>query len=188
MDCRSFRRKHLAYLDDTLSGVETREMREHLNTCGECSRQDASVRRALLVVRNLPAITPSPDFGRRLKVRLAAEGSAMSSWNTPAFRGPSVGLLMSVAASVIVVGALMTLVVPGSDGGGSQIPTLPAVVAETPAPSALSAQEEAAPAIVASMSTGMPMWSALLLAEESSVRLARTAFEPVSLTTDDTQR
>ena len=52
MDCRTFRRKHLSYLDDTLSGVETGFMREHLQRCDACSRHDAAVRRALLVVRN----------------------------------------------------------------------------------------------------------------------------------------
>ncbi len=186
MDCRSFRRKHLAYLDDTLSGVETKGMRKHLGACEACAQHDASVRRALLVVRNLPAVTPSPDFGRRLRARIAAE-TLRGPGAGGSLRGPSVGLFMSVAASVVVVGVLVTLA--GTQGVNNRpYPRLPAVVADIPAAPTLSGQADAAPAIVASMSTGMPIWSALLLAEEGSVRLARTAFEPVSWAGEAAQR
>jgi hypothetical protein len=73
MTCRQFRRKHGAYLDDTLSGVDLEGMVRHRALCEQCSQLDTRVRRALLVARNIPTIEPSPAFAGRLQARLMAE-------------------------------------------------------------------------------------------------------------------
>jgi hypothetical protein len=60
-------------------------------------------------------------------------------------------------------------------------PRLPAVVVvNSLTASRLVDSELAAPAFVASMSMGMPMWPALLLAEEGSLRFASAELKPVS--------
>jgi len=71
MDCREFRAKHVAFVDDTLSLVDTEAMHRHLRGCPRCARRDTAVRRSLLLVRNLPEIEPSADFMSRLNSRLA---------------------------------------------------------------------------------------------------------------------
>src|SRR4051812_4374129 len=70
MDCRDFCDQHLAFVDDTLAGIELVRMQRHIAECENCAKQDAKIRRALLLVRNLPPIEPSPDFTRRLEARL----------------------------------------------------------------------------------------------------------------------
>ena len=73
MDCRAFRREHFAFVDDILPGVKHVAMEQHLRACQDCARHDASVRRSLLLFRNLPHIEPSRDFTSRLDARLEVE-------------------------------------------------------------------------------------------------------------------
>src|SRR5262245_58296391 len=73
MDCKSFTSKHAAFIDDTLPGVDMAGMRAHINECMRCARRDADVRRALLLVRNLPQVQVSEGFQDRLRARLATE-------------------------------------------------------------------------------------------------------------------
>ena len=40
MNCREFRRKHDAYIDDTLSGVDIEGMNRHLRLCEQCAALD----------------------------------------------------------------------------------------------------------------------------------------------------
>jgi len=49
------------------------EMYGHMQVCPHCGRLDTTVRRALLVARNLPPIQPSREFLPRLEARLRAE-------------------------------------------------------------------------------------------------------------------
>jgi anti-sigma factor RsiW len=74
MDCREFGKKHLAFVDDTLSAVDTAAMRRHLHVCSRCARHDTRIRRGLLLARNLPMIQPSADFMERLNARLRELG------------------------------------------------------------------------------------------------------------------
>ena len=79
MNCREFRRKHDAYVDDTLSGVDIEGMERHLRLCEQCAALDTRIRRSLLLARNLPTIQPSAAFGERLQMRLAQERALMAS-------------------------------------------------------------------------------------------------------------
>jgi Putative zinc-finger len=179
MDCRSFKKKHLAYLDDTLPGFEVAAMQEHLRGCTICAQQDASVRRSLLVVRNLPPIRPSAGFADRLRHRLVMEGSG-DPYGEQFFRGPSVRAFMGVTSALLFVGAL-SVAVSATSRSHDTYPRLPAVVVVNGfSASRLVDSEQAAPAFVASMSMGMPMWPALLLAEEGSLRFASAELKPVS--------
>ena len=104
MDCRGFRSKHVAFVDDFLSGEEVVAMQGHLLECAECATHDVKIRRALLLFRNLPAVEPSPDFYSRLSARIESERAAAHVRPTFAARGPGIGTFMSVAAGLVTVG------------------------------------------------------------------------------------
>jgi len=70
MDCRTFHKHHLAFVDDTLPGADSAAMEQHRLNCEMCARHDSRVRRGLFVARNLDPIEPSPDFLDRLERRL----------------------------------------------------------------------------------------------------------------------
>jgi anti-sigma factor RsiW len=72
MDCREFCEQHLAFVDDTLAGIELVRMQRHIAECESCAKHDAKIRRALLLFRNLPSIEPSADFTSRLEARIKA--------------------------------------------------------------------------------------------------------------------
>src|SRR5262249_35788623 len=108
MDCREFRSKHVAYVDDLLAIVEMEGMRAHLGRCPACARQDTAIRRSLLLVRNLPPIEPSPDFMRRLNSRLAEIGPPprYAARNSLFFSMPAMGTFAAIAAGIGVVAVM----------------------------------------------------------------------------------
>lgn len=70
MDCRTFLKKHVAFVDGTLNAGAEAVMFAHLRACSRCARLDVAVRRGLLVARNLPDVQLSWDFMARLEMRL----------------------------------------------------------------------------------------------------------------------
>ena len=159
MDCREFRDRHLAFLDDTLEEKELISMERHRAECDRCSRYDVAIRRGLLVFRNLPAIAPSPQFALRLHARLRhlRETDARSEL----VRGPSLGAFLGAAVAVIAAGFLVA-----TSLGINETPanlTLPPVIAmrpELPLPPMVHRT------FVTGAAAGMPVWPAALLAEE----------------------
>lgn len=179
MNCREFRRRHDAYLDDTLSGVDQDEMTRHRSLCAACARRDTRLRRALLVVHNLPAIEPSARFAERLQHRLAHEraliamtnasrGTIADSW----WRPLSTGAYAAMAAGILLAAGLAATV--ASLGGEHETIRLAPVVASLPAPEPSTL---ATPVTVASMSTGMTVWPALYVAQQAPWHLASDATE-----------
>lgn len=136
-------------------------MRDHLTACIKCSRRDAEVRRALLVLKNMPSIRVSEGFEDRLRARIAVEPAA------PPVAVSNFGLLKwAVAAGMLIVvaGGIRSWPSAGAEIAPAR---LPAVIASVPGET--SGDESA---YVASMSTGIPMWPALMLAEEGPLRFA----------------
>ena len=168
MDCKAFARQHCGFLDDTLPGVQRAAMREHLSSCTRCANKDAEVRRALLVLKNLPPIEVSEGFQGRLRARLAAETAAPPVRQ----RRTEAGLVKWAAAAALLIAVVGVRNWPGRSGDVAPS-RLPAVVASVPA-MADGTMDESAPAYMASMSTGIPMWPALMLAEEGPLRFAAT--------------
>lgn len=165
MDCKEFATRHAAFIDDTLPGFQMAAMRDHLTACAKCSKRDADIRRALFLLKNIPSVQVSDGFQDKLRARITAEG--------PAYQGPRVSsarfLQWGVAAALV---ASLAGVKGWYDHGRvADAPVrLPAVFAS--APVAYEGGDESAPAYVASMSTGIPMWPALMLAEEGPLRFA----------------
>ena len=174
MDCRSFRRQHLAFVDDTLPGVDLVRMERHRSECQACARLDRDVRRSLLLIRNnLPTIQPSADFSARLAQRLEAERSRAAT-PAPLFRGPGMSGFLSMSIGVVALGLFAVVMSDRPGTGAGEVARLPSVVYRpNGAPLGVNAALPVAPpAFVASVSTGMAVWPALLMMEEAQSRYA----------------
>lgn len=187
MDCRTFRNHHLAYLDDTLSGDVMSQAQLHLMHCDRCASHDTTVRRSLMLVRNLPEIEPSDAFRARLAERLAqckaqaphmlhddaeclegfldapSEAHGLQVW-----RGSRKWLVM--AAGVTVIGSVALR----SNSGSATELELPPVMASAPAieptlPPMVSAK------LVQAMASGNPMWSMSVLVDDAPAHFFSTA-------------
>ena len=177
MNCREFRRKHDAYIDDTLSGVDLEGMARHRRLCEQCAHLDTRIRRALLVARNIPTIQLSSAFGERLQARLRAERLSLGlargnegSIVTRPWYPLSASAFTAIAAGVLAAAGL-ALTVSISSSHEAVIRLAP-VVASRPEtePSALMT-----PAMVAAVPAGMPLWPAVFVAQQAPWHFASDA-------------
>ncbi len=196
MQCSTFRDNHAAFIDDVLGPGELVAMQYHLIDCPSCAHHDTTVRRALLLFRNLPTIEPSADFSARLHARLraAARGRGRFIGGRLVDRKVS-GLGAFAAAAAVVIAAGYLTVSTASPTAPIQELALTPVVASAPEPQrefvrAVRAAVDdddaiasplAGPTIVASVSAGMPMWPAAFLAQQAPVHFAASAFKLVDL-------
>lgn len=162
MDCREFHNNHCAYVDDTLSGIELVGMQRHIVECEECARHDTAVRRSLILFRNLPRIEPSQDFAARLNARILdmKETDGFSGFHHSRKFGATVAI-----ASMLMLGYIAVSL---KDVDTPRDVVFPPVVASTPE-SELSPIVTPAPALVASVPAGLPIWTAALYAELAPV-------------------
>ena len=160
-----FREKHVAFVDDVLSGDDMVEMRRHLEACYRCARHDTGVRRSLILARNLPQIAPSADFMERLNARLR-DLDRLDSGRSQ--RTPTVGPFAMLAASIIAIAGLATALSSRSDS--TEPIVLPPVVASIPAE---PPEPVASAAVVASLATGIPMWPAVFMLSHAPENLVR---------------
>jgi hypothetical protein len=177
MNCREFRRKHDAYVDDTLSGVDIEAMGRHLRLCAHCAALDTRIRRSLLLAHNLPSIQPSVAFTERLQLRLAheralkarqrASAGAMMGLMTRHGSPFSTGTYVALAAGIALAAGLTISVTLAGDA--DRTIRLAPVVASAPEP---EPSPFATPAMVASMSAGMPIWPAVYVAQRAPWHLA----------------
>jgi hypothetical protein len=167
MDCRAFRQSHVAFVDDTLPGVEQRAMSEHVRVCAQCAQLDARVRRSLMAARSLDSIVPSDGFSARLRTRLEAERQR-AVVHTPLSRGPSFIAFTSIAASVVGIGVLAVQLQLEEEP--REVPRLAGIVASVPAvPESLFASSSA---LAAAISTSAPVWSLAYVADQMPIRFA----------------
>jgi hypothetical protein len=178
MNCREFRRKHDAYVDDTLSGVDIEAMGRHLRFCVQCAALDTRIRRSLLLAHNLPTIEPSAAFAERLQMRLAHEralktarqhdDAATMMGMMTRHRSPfSTGSYVALVAGIATAAGLMVNVLLANDV--DRTIRLAPVVASAPEP---EPSPLATPAMVASMPAGMPIWPAVYVAQRAPWHLA----------------
>ena len=177
MNCREFRSKHAAFVDDTLSGVDLDAMALHRQLCERCSQLDTRVRRALLVVRNLPTIQPSADFAERLHARLERERNSGEMLRRYA-RDPIIPHgrwmpggrpAMIVAGMLVIAGAAGLLHTTSAQEDVIQMTPVVASVPET------DLSPMATPTMVASVSAGMSMWPAVFVAQQAPWHFASDA-------------
>ncbi len=173
MYCREFKEKHVALVDDTLAGVELVEMQRHLSECRECAERDARIRRALLLVHNLPTIEVSEGFSSRLSARLA------ESRAVPVGAGMIRGRITAIAtlAAAAMIGYIaITLHKVEQPRDLRMSPVVASVPGSEIAPIA-----SPSPTIIASAPAGLAIWPAALLAEQAPVHFAHARFANASL-------
>lgn len=178
MDCRSFRKHHFAYLDDTLSGDDMAAAQRHILACDGCAAHDTLVRRSLMMAKSMPMIEPSAAFQQKLKARLAEcreERAALQAGGMPMphavpatarFSEPRAGwftprTLAAIAASAVVG----TLVWRGTAGQTVPVVAMEPVIASAPARPEV---RYVSPALLQAMATGNPVWPATVVIEEAS--------------------
>jgi hypothetical protein len=174
MDCRQFRNKHVAFVDDLLPAVEMDAMQQHRAVCSRCSRHDTAIRRALMVAWNLPTIEPSPDFIARLNARLEQLGPAARVDVVRARpQMPSIGTFAALAAGIVVVAYMAIETTRYFAPSADSLPMVPsmsvAAFETTPAPIANAA-------LVASVPTAMPVWPAVLMVGQAPMQFASMEF------------
>ncbi|HSQ28745.1 MAG TPA: zf-HC2 domain-containing protein [Gemmatimonadaceae bacterium] len=183
MDCREFRNKHVAFVDDLLPAVEMHAMRQHVVACHRCSRRDTAIRRSLLLVRNLPTIEPSPDFRRRLNARLAELGPVTQlGMMAPQRSFGSIGAFVGLAAGIAAVAYMAIRTATYFAPMRSTAPATVATVRRVPAPiqpTTIAPVPNAA--FVASVPTGIPVWPAMLMIGDAPLRFANAEFSETSL-------
>ena len=189
MDCRTFKANHLAFLDDTLEERGIVAMQRHLAECEACARHDAAIRRGLMVLHSLPPIEPSPDFRAKLTARLREEKIAMEREAIAArrtdtlIRAPRFGAFGAAAASVLFAGTLAIGATMWNARGDRAVDVVHApVLAAAPIPEepAPPAPLVAPPVLVAAASSGMPVWPAALLVDQTPMRLVTAELRTIS--------
>jgi hypothetical protein len=74
MTCTEFRERYTEYRDGLTPPRETRRFERHMSQCAACRNHNRALGEAVLALRDMETITPSPDFRRKLEARLAREG------------------------------------------------------------------------------------------------------------------
>lgn len=160
MRCSEFRDLHCSFVDDTLAGVELVRMQRHIADCADCARLDASVRRSLMLVHSLKPIEPSADFSFKLDARLRE--CRMHQAHVTGGRFRTVALVGAIASLIMLGYVAETMKV-----ADQQVPeiVLPPAIAMAVPPDTTPA-----PSIVASVSTGIPIWPAAVLVEQGGLQ------------------
>ncbi|HEY9450259.1 MAG TPA: zf-HC2 domain-containing protein [Gemmatimonadaceae bacterium] len=170
MNCRDFRKQHLAFTDSALDDDELVAMQAHVAECQNCARYDTVVRRGLLVLRNLPTIEPAPDFLDRLNTRLGQLDRADA--RAAVYRGPGLGSFLAAAASMVVAGFLAATLLDWT-GPVRDLRLAPVITTRpAPMPSPLADFD-----FVASASAGLPVWPAAMMAEQAPVHFANVELQ-----------
>ena len=177
MDCREFCEQHVAFVDDTLAGIELVRMQRHIAECESCAKHDAKIRRALLLIRNLPSIELSADFAERLEARLKECHSEHLLATTQ--RNLRRGAIAATLASAVMLGYIGTTLNHRTDAPRDLV--MPPVIASIPEPE-LTPITTSTPAIVASVSAGLTIWPAALFAEQVPVHFAHSKLELANYT------
>ena len=170
MDCREFRNKHLEFVDQTLTDAEFVAMQAHLAECPCCARHDTALRRGLLIFRNLPPVEPSPAFISRLNARLHQVNRADA--HAAMYRGPGLGSVLAAAAGVVAAGFMAASLFNSTEPQRSL--SLAPVVATRPA---VSPPPIVSSDFMASVSAGLPVWPAAMMAEQAPVHFASEEME-----------
>lgn len=176
MRCREFREKHVGFVDDVLPAVDMEVMHRHLQSCPRCARHDVAVRRGLLLVRNIPRIEPSADFMARLNERITTLKSHRDEIDPSGPYRLTSGAFAALAAGLtlfayVALEAMNLFSAPQALRLAPVVATAPAV----PAPSLTNS------AYMAGISMGMPVWPAVLTADEAPRQLANVELQQASL-------
>jgi hypothetical protein len=100
MRCSDFLDSYSEFRDGLIVDVRLlRGLNHHLANCPGCHRHDVLVRRGVMALRAGADLTPSADFRRRLRARLA--GGEPAELDQPVFPGrPGIAVSLMLAAAL----------------------------------------------------------------------------------------
>lgn len=187
MDCREFRKQHVAYLDDTLPGDDMASAQRHLMACDGCAAHDNLVRRSLMLVRNVTELQVSGDFRLRMQQRLTearaeTQRGGLRLVSQPPRPAPHTSARQPIIFSAMAAGVLImgTMVWRQATTSEATAIVLQAVTVTQPAPDTME-QVIYPPSMVRAMSTGNPMWPAAVLVDDTPAQLVNSELIPVRL-------
>lgn len=188
MDCRAFRKHHLAYLDDTLSGDQMAAAQRHILACDPCAAHDTMVRRSLMLAKSMPTIEPSSAFQERLNARLAqCRTERLALQEDPTRRQASAArgrfdddMLMPMGGArllwrspralvALAAGAVIgTMVWRGLTPPSAPLVAMQPEIATQPVVQPVAPQVQyVSPALLRAMATGNPVWPATVIIDET---------------------
>lgn len=116
--CNSVQARFSEYLDGRLTGVEMRQVSEHVNSCAECALEWGSMRRAQAALAALGPVPEPKDLLLRVRVAVSQEQARRARRPLAAFRlvwRNSIGPFLLQAAAgfasaVLLLGTVVVLV------------------------------------------------------------------------------
>jgi hypothetical protein len=189
MDCKHFRKHHLAYLDDTLPGDLMAGLQRHVLVCDGCAAHDALVRRSLMVVHSvvhrLPALEPNAEFRSRLRARLAecrAERTAASVGSLRSLAGPEMppvvhNRFVSPARTMLAMAASAVIGALAFQAFRSESVSTLALRPEMTKPPVPVARAPYLPSVpTPAMATGNPGWPSAMIPVDAPVGFVNTTY------------
>ena len=176
MDCKRFRKQHLAYLDDTMPGDEMAAAQHHVMVCDGCAAHDTLVRRSLMVARSMPVLEPSAAFQARLRARLAEcrddcrddcyDGRMAMAARSALLHAPRSAASRNrrVAVAVAASAMLGAFVWQGWSASAPELSMQPVIASQPASPMPVS---YIAPELMQAMATGNPVWPAAMIIEDA---------------------
>ncbi len=79
MQCQEVRQLLSAYMDDRLETIQKQEVSDHLQECDACGAEFAELQRAMGLLRQLPELSPPPEFRASLKKQISSGGGVHGS-------------------------------------------------------------------------------------------------------------
>jgi len=181
MDCKRFRKQHLAYLDDTMPGDEMAAAQHHVMVCNGCAAHDTLVRRSLMVARSMPVLEPSAAFQARLRARLAEcrdecyDGRTAMAARSALLHAPRSAASRNrrVAVAVAASAMLGAFVWQGWRAPAPELSMHPVIASQPASPMPVS---YIAPELMQAMATGNPVWPAAMVIEDAPAPFVRSDF------------
>lgn len=151
MKCSCAQCRFSAYLDHDLDHDEELELRDHLQSCAECSSELAAVKETLSVLADLPETDPGADFYAGVTQMIHASGESFGGeeearprtflgrlqldWLTTGLLRPALGMAVGLVAGIILMTSSPPLVAflggGSKDGNGSPSPGEHRAIPET---------------------------------------------------------
>lgn len=128
--CSELLARHGDYLDGMLAAHEAARLQWHMSVCCSCARYDRIVRRGIDLAREVPDITPTPDFEQRLQHRLHHVQGVVIAGES---RAPAGAVATFAVAGLIALLAWSPLLLDGANEPGT-IATAERATPRNPAP------------------------------------------------------
>ena len=81
MNCKEIQAKLIDWLDGSLDAATATAIREHVETCAECSREAGELKELLITMKNSPMEVPPPVLRESFDTMLQSELNMLTTAN-----------------------------------------------------------------------------------------------------------